>query len=494
MFNRISRRIAAVAIILMVLTTARPTEVLADVSYDTYSYDYWGEAVLQPHVYLYERTIAPAGAEYSLSEPRDMAVTKDGLFIADTGNSRILKLDFSGAVVMEINSADGEEDVLNKPQGVFVADDGHIYVADSGNGRVIEYDENGVCIRKIGRPETELVAASTAYVPTRVVVDTSGNMYVIAYGINMGLVEFDKNGVFQGFMGATEVSVSTFDYIWKNYFSTEEQQQRMETIIPTEYSNIFLDNEDFIYATISNLTEKDIAGGADMVRRLNPTGTDILRRLGNNDITGDIFTTEEGHSTFVDVCANSYGCYFILDSTDGKVFAYDYDGNSLFVFGDMGAREGCLQNPASIGISPDDETIYILDTQLGMVMTYDITDYGRNLLGALKSNRSGNSEEAFRCWGEVLKQNANNELAYIGLGKTYLKEGDYSLAMDYFQLGNSKKYYSEAFYFYRKELMQENFGTMMAIVGAVLGVFIIIKCVKKFRRWVGEVKCIMRDR
>ena len=70
----------------------------------------------------------------------------------------------------------------------------------------------------------------------------------------------------------------------------------METIIPTEYSNIFMDQENFIYATISNLDEDDFMNGADALRRLNPTGTDVLRRLGNYDIKGDLYTMSGGET------------------------------------------------------------------------------------------------------------------------------------------------------------------------------------------------------
>ena len=133
---------------------------------------------------------------------------------------------------------------LSGPQGVFVTKEHRVYVADSGNGRVVEYDEDKDVVREIGRPETDLIDASQNYVPTKVVVDDAGRIYVIAYGINMGLVEFNEAGEFQGFMGATQVTVSPFEYMWKTYFSTDAQKQRMETIIPTEYSNIFVDQSD----------------------------------------------------------------------------------------------------------------------------------------------------------------------------------------------------------------------------------------------------------
>ena len=417
----------------------------------------------------------------------------DRLYIADTDNSRIVVTNEEGTILMEITDFQSENgrEALSLPQGVFVTEEDHLYVADSGNGRIVEFTQEGEYIRQIGRPETELLSEKQQYIPTKVVVDGAGRIYAIAYGINMGLVEFDRNGEFQGFMGATQVSVSAFEYIWKNYFSTDAQKQRMETIIPTEYSNIFVDEKNFVYATISNLSDEDYMNGADAIRRLNPTGTDVLRRLGNNSIIGDLYATSDDAdwSTFTDVAATDYGSYFILDNAGGKIFCYDYDGNSLFIFGGKGGRAGMLKNPTALGMNQDQSHIYVVDSQLGSVLVFDITEYGKCLLGALKAHHNGDSQKAYELWQEVQRMNANSEIAYIGIGKTYLREGKYKEAMDCFQLGNSRKYYTKAFQYYRKELMQGSFGRYMGVIVGLIVLVFLGNLFKKIKRWVGEAKC-----
>ncbi len=462
--------------------------------YDTYSYNWWGEDVLQPPAYLYTEELSYLQSGSNLKNPQDIFIRNDVLYIADMENNRIVALDAAGAFLWELatfTSDTAQEDSLKQPQGVFVTEEGHLYVADSGNGRVIEFSPKQEFIRQIGRPETELITQAQNYVPTKVVVDGAGRIYVIAYGINMGLVEFDRNGEFQGFMGATQVSVSAFEYIWKNYFSTDAQKQRMETIIPTEYSNIFVDESNFVYATISNLSTEDLLNGADAVRRLNPTGTDVLRRLGNTSIIGDLYSAadEASWSSFTDIASTDYGCYFILDNAGGKIFCYDYDGNSLFIFGGKGGRAGLTRNPVSLALSEDQSKIYVLDAQLASVLVYEITEYGEALLGALKAHHEGDEALSYELWQKVLLRNANSEIAYIGIGKTYLKEGNYKQAMEYFELGNSRKYYTKAFKFYRKELMQDNFGKYMGLAAVVVVALLIFAVAKKIKRWVGEAKC-----
>ncbi len=471
---------------------SEPLTVKAEVPYETYSYNYYSEDVKQPHVYIYEETFNFKSFDTPLSSPQDMFVKDDIFYIADTGNSRIVKTDPSGELLLEIKWASNEKDPLSKPQGVFVTDEGHIYVADSGNGRLVEYDGNGKFLRTVGRPVTDLIDPDVVYVPQKVVVDHDGRIYVTAYGINLGLIEFNLEGEFQSFMGAAQVSVSPFQYIWKNYFSTKEQRARMATIVPTEYSNIFVDENNFIYATINNLTNADMMNGADAVRRLNPTGKDILRRLGHYAIIGDLYKSEDNKwSSFIDITATDYGCYFILDNANGKVFGYDYDGNSLFVFGRNGNREGNVMNAVAIGANADASMLYILDYQLNGILSFSVTDYGRHLLDALRLNDMGDSEGSIREWEEVLRLNSNNEFAYTGLGKSFLANGEYKKAMEYFKSGNNKKYYSKALYYHRKELMEKNFGKIMALLAVLVLIPVTVSIVKKIKRWAGEVKCDM---
>ena len=479
------KRILGFMLAVFVLILSDNTVRASVMPYDTYCYDWWAEDVLQPHAYLYTESFESAGLGTELKTPQDMFFRDGLLYIADTGNDRILVVTEQGEVVEEITEG------LSGPQGVFVTEENHVYVADSGNGRVAEFDENRKLVREVGRPETDLVDASQNYVPTKVVVDGAGRIYVIAYGINMGLVEFNEAGEFQGFMGATQVTVSPFEYIWKNYFSTDAQKQRMETIIPTEYSNIFVDESNFVYATISNLSDEDHMNGADSIRRLNPTGTDVLRRLGNYSIIGDLYSAsdEASWSSFTDVAATDYGCYFILDNAGGKVFCYDYDGNSLFIFGGTGSRSGLTRNPTSLVLNEDQSRLYILDAQLNSVLAYDITEYGSTLLGAMEAHFKGDTEESDRLWREVLRENANSEVAYIGMGKASMREGDYRQAMEYFQLGNSRKYYTRAFEFYRKEQMQTKFPMYMGAAIVITLIALVVIMGRKIKRWAGEAKC-----
>ena len=93
-----------------------------------------------------------------------------------------------------------------------------------------------------------------------------------------------------------------------------------------------------------------------------------------------------------------------------------------------------------------------------------------------------------------LRLNSNNEFAYTGLGKNFLANGEYKKAMEYFKNGNNKKYYSKALYYHRKELMEQNFGKIMAVLAVLILIPIIVTVVKKIKKWAGDVKCAMSEK
>jgi outer membrane protein assembly factor BamB len=138
--------------LILIIAGTNTGAVYADVPYKTYSYNFWSDDVLQPHSYLYSGKLTSKEFGTTLAYPKDMFLYNNEIYVADTDNSRILKMSTDGKILMELTYAKGEDDPLNKPQGVYVTKEGHIYVADSDNGRIVEYNSDGSYLREIGRP------------------------------------------------------------------------------------------------------------------------------------------------------------------------------------------------------------------------------------------------------------------------------------------------------------------------------------------------------
>ena len=132
--------------------------------------------------------------EAALSVAGGVAATSDGTFyIADTGNNRIRKVESNGVITTVAGdgrpgyNGDGKlavEASLNEPGGVAVTPNGTLYIADTGNNRIRKVENNGVIttVAGDGSPrfsgETEPKAASSFNHPTGLAVAGDGTVFV----------------------------------------------------------------------------------------------------------------------------------------------------------------------------------------------------------------------------------------------------------------------------------------------------------------------------
>ena len=429
--------------------------------YESYSYGYaTGEAVAAPSPapYLPERTVslgALAGVKTAADFCRD---AQGNWYVADSGAGQIVVLDADFGLVRVI-SAPEEAGALSAPTGVCVLSDGRLCVADTGNKRLV-----------IFTPEGEFVTAYTlegaqglrsAFQPTRVGAGQEGQIYAVSKNDYTGLLELDREGNFLGYIGSTTVTYNWVDMLWKKLM-TQTQNDKLVQFVPVEYNSLALDDDGFIFAVSASETE------SRPVRRLNPSGADVLSHNGYvEEIDGDAGF----RSAFVDVCAGEDGLYHLLDSRKGRIFTYDADGYLLYVFGGLGAREGCTVEP--VAIEGGGERLYLLDKASGCIEVYARTAYAGAIALGLRQYNTGHYAESMETWRGVLRENSNYDLAYAQIGKSLLRQKDYAQAMAYFKLGNFRgdrvvldSGYNKAFTQYRRELLMQWWWAFL--LGAVL--------------------------
>ena len=341
---------------------------------ETYNYSFWGESVAAPEAYqarqLLTGNVLGVGA---FKEPNDIHVTgQNQLYVLDSGNNRIIVLDRTFDIIEIIDSfvADGKQETFSNPQGIYVTDEGQVIVADTGNQRVVHLDQARRLIKIIDSPESELLQSNFSFQPVRVVMDKAQRIYAMSTGVFDGFMEFDANGDFTSFIGANRVQVDPIEYFWK-MLSTKEQRSQMVMFTPTEFTNLDINDEGFIYATSG-----DTSG--DNIKMLNAQGTDILRRQGYYSPQGDVkYWTDEGPSRLVDIDVADSEMYSVLDSKRGRIFTYNGDGHLMYIFGGLGNRLGQFHTPVAIERLGDQ--FLVLDKQLGEITVFDTTDYGRTL-------------------------------------------------------------------------------------------------------------------
>jgi uncharacterized protein (TIGR03437 family) len=118
------------------------------------------------------------------------------LYIADSSHNRIRKVDTSGIITTFAGtgtfgfSGDGGPAAsaeLGSPFGVTVDSGGNVYIADSSNGRIRKVDTNGMITTVAGSgtgstPADGGPATGTKFVPWTVAVDHTGNLYIADFG------------------------------------------------------------------------------------------------------------------------------------------------------------------------------------------------------------------------------------------------------------------------------------------------------------------------
>jgi DNA-binding beta-propeller fold protein YncE len=453
----------------------------------TYNYDFWREQVASPDAYRVSAYVLGSSLGVGhFRDPQGLFIRDNRIYICDSGNNRILliRVNEKGehVFVSSVSSViiDGVESRFNYPMDIFENRDGNLYITDTNNNRVLILDSNWNYISSIVKPEDESIGELSDFLPVKVVVDFANRVFVLARNVNKGLMEFDRNGEFAGYMGANKVFVNPIDYAWK-LLSTQAQKERMDLFIPTEYSNLCLDNDGFIYVTNST-------GQTEPVRRLNAMGQDILIRNGYEKPVGDLVYGNaggiSGRSRFIDTAAFSNDSYACFDRTRGRIFLYDFQGNLLYAFGGLGNREGSFLQPvalANMGYS-----LYALDSRSSALTRFDLTLYGAKINEALDEYKAGRYESSAELWEEVLKMNGNYDLAYIGIGRAALRQSEFQKAMKYYKLKHYREGYGKAFQLYRKQWMEENLWKIVLIIGILIFLPPAVRYVIKISREIRE--------
>jgi len=134
----------------------------------------------------------------SLNKPQDVTVGPEGsIYIADTENSRIRKLDTNGIITTIAGSGkrgfsgDGGKAALaslNKPKGVAVDQEGNVYIADTGNSRIRKVDTHGVITTSAGNGNSGFsgdggkATLASLNRPCDIAVDAGGKLYIVDSG------------------------------------------------------------------------------------------------------------------------------------------------------------------------------------------------------------------------------------------------------------------------------------------------------------------------
>ncbi len=403
----------------------------------TYSADKNGYWIRTQDAYLPERTVTDLG----LKSPEDLYIDKENnLYIADSGNARVVKYSIDSARVIGELTHEG----MNNPKGIFVTGkEGDIYVADPSAKMVFRFDREFNFIEDFRRPEAPSFA-DTKFEPLKISVDNGKNMYIVSEGVYNGVIQLSPAGDFLGYFTVNKTKLSLVQAI-QNAIFTRAQLSNLVARVPTTFSNVFIDDHNVVYTTTMG------------------THQDGLKK--HNTAGGNIFKDSDWVSSeMTDVWVDEQGIIYTADNS-GYINIYTGTGEIIFSFGayvlDMDIS-GYFSRLPAIALDQN-RNLWSVDGDKGYLQSFRPTEYALMVYGAMGLYEKGKYQESLEQWNRVLRLNQMSVLAHSGVGKAYLHSERYPEAMEHFQVSGDRKYYSEAFWEVRNAWIQERMALIIAI-------------------------------
>lgn len=439
-------------LMLLVLTFIPLTQVSAnnpfyenEYPYDTYTVDYEGNLTFTQTAYT---PVGVLNRNVSLSNPEDLYIKDDLVYVADTGNARVAVLDYSGSLVLEIGVG-----ILNQPTGVHVSLEDFLYVSDKGNQVVYKFDLEGNLINTFSRPTEPLFGSASPFTPIKVVVGSGENIYVIGDGSTSGVIQLNYDGSFLGYFGVNLSSKSIIERIADVFVKPGEYARNT----PPSPTNIAINSKSLVYTSTPNTVFA--------LKKLDVNGNNILTTINYND-----------ENNVVDLSINESGyLYAIYD--DGFIVEYDPNGNLLFGFDIVSSSSnilGLIQSPSAIQVD-EYQNIFVLDMGRSEIISYQPSSFSLLVHQAIDLYNQGNYTESTTLFESILDQNDNFALAHSALGKAYFQAGDLQNALLEYYMANDRPGYSNTYWKIRDIWLKDN----LSLVFIVLISFVVLQFVYK---------------
>ncbi|MBU0502698.1 MAG: NHL repeat-containing protein [Candidatus Margulisbacteria bacterium] len=173
------------------------------------------EPVPAPTIELMAEFGRPGASEGDFSSPLDVSVGIVGdletglgsLFVADTRNNRVVRLDEDGDFLFQFGRFGIDQGSFNSPAGIAVDFNSRIYVTEKDNDRVQLFDIHGNFVSEIATGEIKYKELND---PAGICVDSYGNIFVADSG-NDRVIKFDDLGAYEADFGAFGYGLGFFD-------------------------------------------------------------------------------------------------------------------------------------------------------------------------------------------------------------------------------------------------------------------------------------------
>lgn len=406
--------------------------------------------------------------------PEDIFIDKDdNVFIVDTGNNRVIKLNSSLELVKIYTGTPDKP--FNSPKGVYADSNGDLFVADTANLRIAHISKDGEFIEEFTKPKSILLADTVTFDPTKLYVNSTGFINIIK-GQNFMTVDAYNN--FKGYVGATQIGFNLNTFLIR-FFASKQQRMRLAKPEPEPYRNFVITDDNMIYAVANT--------ASNQIRKINVVGTNIYPSKNY----GEYYTDKDDKlkiTSFNDIAVDKNGIITVISGDNCKIYQYDDEGNILACFGGKGNLKGLFNDPKGLAINSKGD-LFVIDSANNNLQIFKPTQFISNVHTAVSLYANGKYAESGEIWSKVLKSDVNYLLAHKGIAKALFKENKFKEAMIEYDYANDRLGYSEAFSEYRHKLYRDNFvlTVFLIILIVVLLIFTLNKLLKLNKRFFDEL-------
>ena len=391
-----------------------------------------------------------------LNKAQDLYIANGRMYIADTGNKRVLVVEIASGEVTVVG-----EGILSQPTGVSADRYNRIYVADSKTREAYRFAEDGTLEQTFGKPTTPNFGAEENYIPVKIAASDNGGCYIVSEGTSAGVIYMGATGDFLGYFASNTVNKTLYD-IFADLFFSDVQKAKLESAKAASFENIFRGSDGLVY-TINK-------GDQSSIKKNSINGVDMLQ---NNQNLPQL-------NRLADICVTADGRMITVDTT-GYITEISFDGYLLCRFGgSAGGSEkiGLFSTPSGIAADSEDN-IYVLDAASNYIQVFSPTHVQAQIHAAMESYNNGQYDASIETLTDVMKYNNSSYFAHLYLGLNYMQKGDYQAAEEHFRTANAKEQYSEAYWESRNEWLQSN---LMYVLAALLVLVIIIFILKHLHK------------
>ena len=428
------------------------------------------ERVSMPQMYRFLENLRGSYDGMEMSNPNDLCIASDGkIYVADTGNSRILKFSERGEYICSFDN--GEESGLITPKGVATDEEQNIYIADSGNQRIVVLDQEGHFQYAHGKPDSDMLSGLAVYEPTKIDIGINGTLNVL---VGKEFMSLSKDNEFLGYVGSADVGFSLKNLLI-NIFASERQKKLITKVQPDTYNNFTISDSGMIYAVSYGLENQ--------IKKITSVGDNIYPN-GKYGEYGLNQWNIKVRPNFSDIAVSDSEIIFVSELNTGRIYQYDRNGQLLSVFGGSGSGEGLFLSISAIDVDAQGN-LYVLDSGYGQIQVFHPTYFNELILEASDLYENGEYDASYEKWMEVLDLHDSYPIALSTVAKILYKNKDFVASQEYYQLVDDQEGYGKANGEVKHEWVSEHFLLVCLILFAVF--IAVLVGVFKFKRYADKM-------